>query len=43
MLLDRSVVGEEPLVVFNIFPQCYFDFKEMLTETPPSGKKDIWF
>jgi hypothetical protein len=38
MLLDRSVLEEELLVVFKIF-KCSFNLKEMLTETQPSEKK----
>jgi hypothetical protein len=38
MLLDRSVLEEEPLVVFKIF-KCSFDFLKMLTEMQPFRKK----
>jgi hypothetical protein len=34
LLLDRYIVGEEPLVVFKIF-QRSFDFKKMLSATRP--------
>ncbi len=38
MLLDRSVLEEEPLVVFKIYT-CSYKFKEMLTEMQPFNKK----
>jgi hypothetical protein len=45
MLLDRSVLEEEPLVVLKIF-KCSFDLKQMLTETWPfreNGEKLLGF
>jgi hypothetical protein len=38
MLLDRSVLEEEPLVVFKIF-KWSFNFLKMLTEMQPFRKK----
>jgi hypothetical protein len=38
MLLDKSILGEEPLVVFNIFKGS-LEFLEMLKEMYPFREK----
>jgi hypothetical protein len=38
-ILDRSVLGEELLVVFKIF-KCSFKFYKILTETWPFRERD---